>query len=569
MSSSQLRRGLACGVAALLIFAAAPLVPTQPTRADVPRYFAIKGARIVTVSGAPIDDGTVVIANGLIAAVGKDAAIPPEAWVIDGKGLTVYPGLIDAMTDLGLQGGAPAGPGGGQQPAAPAQQQQQQPARPPSQGPQDRPASMPWLNAADELRADDRRLENWRNAGFTTALSAPSRGIFPGRGAVISLGGERPGDMVIKPAATLQVTYQGAGGGFGGGFPNSLMGTLSYIKQVLLDAQHFEANNRVYEANPRANPRPGYDRTERSVAAALRNELPVLLPGNSAQQVMRSIALADEFKLRAVIYGGQQGYDVAATLAQKKYPVLVSLRWPEKAREADPDAEEDLSTLRFRDRAPGSPAALHKAGVKFAFYSDGITAPRDILKNAKKSIDAGLPADAALRAFTLGAAEILGVADRLGSIEAGKIANLVVTDGDIFNERTKIKMTFVDGQRFEAREPARPQERPTVNLTGRWNLTVTTPGGAQNATADLTMTEDGTLTGNVTSPVGSSAIREGWVSGNRFSFTVTFQQMGAMNFSGTMEGGQLKGSISVGGQSMEFTGTKPGGTDAAEIGGAQ
>lgn len=563
MSSTSLRRGLACGVAALLAIGALPIAPVTETRADVPRYFAIRGARIITVSGAPIDGGTVVIANGLITAVGNDAAIPPEAWVIDGKGLTVYPGLIDAMTDLGLQSGAPAGPGGGQ-PGGPGQPQQQQQQQRPSQGPQDRPASMPWEVAADELRADDRRLENWRNAGFTTALSAPTRGIFPGRGAIINLAGERAGDMVVRPAASLQVTYAGAGGGFGGGFPNSLMGTFSYIKQVLLDAQHWSASQQIYEANPRGIERPKYDRVERSVATALRNNLPVLLPGNNSQQIMRSISLADEFKLKAVIYGGQQGYDVADALAKSKYPVLVNLRWPEKAREGDPDAEEDLSTLRFRDRAPGSPAALHKAGVKFGFYSGGITAPRDILKNAKKSIDAGLPADAALRAFTLGAAEIFGVADRLGSIEAGKIANLVVTDGDIFNERTKIKMVFVDGAKYEPREPARPQERPTVNLTGRWNLTVNTPGGAQTGTADLTMTPDGTMTGTLTGPAGTTPIRDAWVSGNRFSFTITYPQMGAMVFSGTLEGGQLKGSVSAGGQAMEFTGTKPGGADATE-----
>jgi hypothetical protein len=131
-------------------------------------------------------------------------------------------------------------------------------------------------------------------------------------------------------------------------------------------------------------------------------------------------------------------------------------------------------------------------------------------------------------------------------------------------------MVFVDGAKFEPREPARPQERPTANLTGRWNVTVQTPEGVQTGTADFTMAEDGALTGSVSSPVGSSPIRDGWVSGNRFSFSVNFPQMGPMTFSGTMEGGQLKGTITVGGQSMEFTATKPGGADAAfEDGGAR
>jgi len=140
--------------------------------------------------------------------------------------------------------------------------------------------------------------------------------------------------------------------------------------------------------------------------------------------------------------------------------VLVNLKWPERGKDADPDAEQTLRELRFRDRAPGTPAAFAKAGVKFGFYSDGLPAPKDILKNAKKAIDAGLSPEAALRAFTLDSADILGLSDRMGSIAPGKIANLVVTDGDIFNEKTKVKHVFVDGRWFEIHEDATPPEKP-------------------------------------------------------------------------------------------------------------
>src|SRR5205814_4503348 len=163
--------------------------------------------------------------------------------------------------------------------------------------------------------------------------------------------------------------------------------------------------------------------------------------------------LIERWKVSGAIYGGQMGYEVATEIAAKKVPVLVNLKWPEAEKDADPEDKPSLRTLRFRDRAPSSPAALAKAGVKFAFYSGGITVPKDTLKAAKRSIDAGLAPDAALRALTLSPAEIFGVADRLGSLENGKIANLVVTDGDLFEEKTKIKMVFVDGHRFEVREP--------------------------------------------------------------------------------------------------------------------
>jgi imidazolonepropionase-like amidohydrolase len=195
------------------------------------------------------------------------------------------------------------------------------------------------------------------------------------------------------------------------------------------------------------------------LSRALQNNEIVLLPANNSIQIVRALRLANEWKIRAVLYGGQQGYDVATVLAASKIPVLVNLKWPERVKDADPAAEQTLRELRFRDRAPGTPAALVKSGVKFAFYSDGLATPKDIFKNVKKATDAGLGSDAALRAMTLDAADILGLSDRLGSIAPGKIANLVVTDGDLFNEKTKVKHVFVDGRWFVIHEEA-PPEKP-------------------------------------------------------------------------------------------------------------
>src|SRR5262249_42451186 len=161
----------------------------------------------------------------------------------------------------------------------------------------------------------------------------------------------------------------------------------------------------------------------------------VLIPANNHVQLRRALDLADRWNVKGVIYGGQMAYEVAPEIAAKKLPVLVDLKWPEGEKDADPDETPSLRTLRFRDKAPGAPAALAKAGVKFAFYDGGLSAPKDVLKAAKKAIDAGLTRDAALRAMTLSPAEIFGVADRLGSVENGKIANLVVTEGDIFDEK--------------------------------------------------------------------------------------------------------------------------------------
>ncbi len=253
------------------------------------------------------------------------------------------------------------------------------------------------------------------------------------------------------------------------------------------------------------------------------------------------------------------GYAVAPELTASKLPVLVDLKWPEAEKDADPDAETSLRTLRFRDRAPSTPAALQKAGVKFAFYSGAITSPKDLIPAVKRSIDAGLSEDAALRAMTLSTAEIYGLADVLGSIEKGKIANLLVTDGDLFDKKTKIKMVFVDGKKFEIREIT-AKDPPKGDLTGRWKLSYTAPDGPEEATADLTMSSTGTVTGTFSSPRGTANLFESYLSGDKFSLTINLPINGSpadVHFTGTLQDNVMKGSISVLSYDFDFTGTKP------------
>jgi hypothetical protein len=525
-----------------------------------PEYFAIRGVTVVPVSGPRVENATVIMSHGVIKAVAKDAAIPDEAWVIEGKGLIVYPGFIDSFSDVGIPvAPAPSGGEGSSHPQPPA-----------SRGPEDRPGATPWRSAADEASLSDKRVESWRSAGFTTVISAPKGGMFPGQAAVLNLAGERNGDMVVRTPVAVPISLQPAGNF--SSFPGSLMGSLAYVRQVWLDTDWSTKAQSIYEKNPRGVARPRFDRTEQALADALEDHALVLIPANNATQIRRALELADRWHVNGVLYGGQMSYEVASEIAAKKLPVLVDLKWPEVDKDADPDDIPSLKTLRFRDRAPSSPAALAKAGVKFAFYSGAITAPKDMLKAAKKSIDAGLSPDAAIRAFTLTPAEIFGVADRLGSIENGKIANLIVTDGDIFEEKTKIKFVFVDGRKFTIREPEKPKDPPKGNLTGKWKLSYTTPqGAAEESTLDLVMASDGSLSGTISSPHGNTNIISGYLSADKFSFTINFPIEGSpadVVFTGTFDGTSMKGSISVQGLNIDFTGTKPGVRETA-AGGAR
>jgi imidazolonepropionase-like amidohydrolase len=540
--------------------AALPSVIAAQAPSDVPNpppFYAITNARIVTVSGPVIENGTVVIANGLITAVGTNVTVPPEAWVIDGSGMTVYPGLFDALSDLALaqaegpaagsRSGAAAFAGGGET----------------ADGPEDRPSTYSSRAAADMLTSDDSRIGNWREGGFTTVMTIPGDGFVTGQGAVIGLENGEPEQMVIKTPVALRLNLRASRGR---SFPSSLFGVIAYEKQLFLDAAWYARAMAADRARPAGLERPVYDPTLEPLTRAVAENWPVLIPGDEPREILRALDLGNALGVRTVVYGAQMGYDVADQLAAAGVPVLVNLKWPERTRDADPESDESLASLRRRTWEPSTPNALHEAGVRFAFYSGGVASPRDVLDGVRKSVAAGLPADAAVRALTLGPAEIFGVADRLGSVERGKIANLVVTDGDLLAEKTKVKMVFVDGQKFEKREAGKPSEPPAVSLTGSWTLTVESPRGTQESTAELTMDEGGGLSGKVRGQRGEGSVTEGWVSGNKFSFTVAMtmgQRAVEAVYTGTVEADELEGSVSFGRFSAEFKGSRQPGAAAA------
>ena len=242
--------------------------------------------------------------------------------------------------------------------------------------------------------------------------------------------------VVASPAGQyISITAGGRGGGMGRRFPSSLMGNIAYIRQIYLDADHYKLVKDAYAKDPggmaAARIRSRARRRARFAAHSPARQSP---GGNGPHDPFRRGTEA-----AGHLYGGARRLSPEAVELLKKSnaPMLLSMRWPEASRDADPDEVESMRTLETRDKAALAPAVLQKAGVKFAFYSDGLDQPRDLQRAVKKAIDAGLSREDALRALTLSPAEIYGVADRLGSIEKGKIANLVVTRGEIFDDRTQ------------------------------------------------------------------------------------------------------------------------------------
>jgi len=420
-----MRRALFAGLAAFTL--------TLGLRADTPNVYAIRGARIVTAAGGTIDSGTIVVRRGLIEAVGPAITPPADAEVIDGKGLTVYPGLIDLGNTRAADQAAPQ----------------------PLQNPRTMAEIERWkrtqilkpqARAADAVKVDDAEL--------TKLLALPSGDVISGQSALVNVVAPpdepqignivepRRGLVVVKNPVALHVSFPDRPRAGGNAYPESLMGVIAFVRQAFLDAQHYASEKHRGPQGAAVQDDPVLE----AMQPALDRKMPVAFEANASREILRVLKMARELKLDPIVTGARDAEEVAADLKSQNARVIFSLNYPQRSPALAPDADEPVRTLRARADAPKVPAALASAGVAFAFESAGLAEPKDFVKNAAKAVKAGLAPEAAIRALTVNAATIAGVADHLGTIEKGKIANLVVTDGDLFEEKTKVTRVFVDGR---------------------------------------------------------------------------------------------------------------------------
>jgi imidazolonepropionase-like amidohydrolase len=532
---------------------------------NTPNVYAITNAKIITVAGPSIERGTVVVRNGVITAVGASVPVPGDARVIDGNGLTVYPGLIDANSSIGLgaiaSADAAAGRGGrgaGGRGATPVQQG----------APAGAPNSLhpvglqPELTTVDLVHPDADAFAGPQSAGITAAQSVPATGIFRGLAAVINLGGSNAQAMIVKAPVAEHIGFTPQRGG---GYPNSLLGVFSALRQMLLDAQHYGAEQAAYAKNPRGMHRPEMDPSLDALQPVLTRQMPVVMEASSEREIERALDLAKEFNIHAIIAGGEEADKVAARLKAENVPVLISLNFPRRPQ-ASPDADpEPIRVLRARVEAPKLAGKLAQAGVKFAFEDGGMNNWADFLTNAGRTSEGGLSADQTIRALTLSPAEILGVSDRLGTIESGKIANLTITRGDLFTGR--VTQVFVDGVPVEVHALAAANGTASV-AGGTWTITVTSDEGEKSVTLALQQIGD-QLRGTIQGALGSSQISNGSIGANgelQFTASVTMDAgTEEAKFSGTITGNVVRGTVAVVGHPQgTFVGSRP---DAGQGGG--
>jgi imidazolonepropionase-like amidohydrolase len=499
--------------------------------ADVGPTYAIVNCKVVPVSGPALDKGTIIIRDGLIEAVGpaEKIAVPEDAEVIDGQGLTAYPGLLDAHSQAFLEPAReePAGPARG----GPAQAQ--------PGGPQ---GFTPETQAFKLLKPKKSDLAGLQRLGFTTVLVVPSQGIFAGQSVLLNLNGEKPAAMVVRQPVALHITFATERGVY----PSSLMGTMAALRQSFLDTQDYARHQAAWNASPRRFKRPEYSPFLEALRPYVVDKRPVIFTCANQEDIKRAIRLIEEFKLNSLLSGANEAWRVAEAVKRAQVPLLVSLSFKPPLTSLYANQGDELKKKAEEEIYPANAAALFKAGIPFALTSCGLTKVEDILKNTRAAIKAGLPREEALKALTIQPARFLGVESMLGSLEAGKIANIILTSGEIFEEKTQVEKVFVDGQMFSVEKAPPAGAGPgAVSLIGPWQGKIVSPIGELDISLELD--QQGSQVSGTAIVMGNKRdISEGVLSGSALTFTIETVIMGqsmSFAFQGTADKDLIEGSL--------------------------
>jgi imidazolonepropionase-like amidohydrolase len=442
--------------------AAPRTAPFPGLRETTPSSHAIVGGKIVVSPKQSIDNGVIVIRDGVIVAVGpKDQIkIPGDAQIWNAEGKTVYPGLIDAFSELSGEaprGGGPRGSGGESASGGAAYWN---------------PNVTPQVRAHLAYASDAAANRKLRSQGITSRLVAPTAGIVKGTSVLVNTADEAGKQSILKDQVALHLKLTTSRGG--GGYPNSPMGAYTLVRQAFYDAGWY---GQAWDAHQQGKDVP---RPERSDALAvmrgyLGGKLPVIIDASDELYFLRADRIGDEFGLDVIVNGSGEEYRRLAEVKETGRAVIVPLNFPKAPNVATQEAAANVTLERLMhwDLAPENPARLAEAGVRISFTTAGLKDAAGFLAAVRKAVKRGLTSEAALTALTTTPAQLFGLADRLGTIEVGKAANVVVASGELFNDKTKVLETWVDGQRFEI-EPEAP-----LDVRGVWNVKTTTADGKE------------------------------------------------------------------------------------------
>jgi imidazolonepropionase-like amidohydrolase len=530
--------------------------------------YAIKNATIVQAPGRIIQKGTVVFENGVIKSVGANVSIPKDALVIDADSMYVYAGFISGMSNIGVP--------------KPKEDRERPDRKLRANPPYDIAGITPGANVTSMLVVDDKSIEEYRQLGFTAAHTVPHNGMMAGSSALILLGGKTSSNMVIQDEYTLFSQLSGANGVY----PNTVIGVMAKYRDMYRKAQQAMDYEAKYKANSSGMARPITDLTLEALYPVVKKQMPVSFEANDVLDVMRVLTLKNELGFNLMLGEVKQGWDAIDKIKAANASLFLSLDLPElkeekkeeakkdeKAEEKDGEAKAeevkkeekpkvktaaDLEKEALEKRQKemivkyyAQASMFNSKGVKFGF-STLDSKSKDFKATLNNIIKNGLPEDQALAALTTSPAEIFGLSSKMGTIDNGKMANLIVTDKPYFDEKSNVRFVFVDGVLFEyeVKEKKKKNGGEPVKPNGAWNYTSSTPQGEGSGVITITGSE-GNYAGTMTLSFNDSTndIDNLDIDGNTISFSVSIdaggQQM-TMDVTMTIDGDTFEGTMTVG-----------------------
>ncbi len=438
-----------CFISILFSFAAAQTTaPVEGIRKNTPQIHALKNLTIIPSPGKKIENGTIIIRDGIIQSAGANISIPADAREWDCKGLTAYAGFIELYSDYGLPK------------PKPQQNQMQEQAR----------GANYWnaniksdFSSSANFLPDKESAEKLRAQGFTTAAIVPAIGILKGASALVNLGEDSPNTQIVKSNLFHHATLVREN--FPESYPTSLMGQIALLRQTFSDAKWYSEEWKIYAKNPNQQ-RPEENNALASLEQTISGKQAIIFETDDELDVFRAEKIAKEFSLNYVIRGSGYEYRRIDALKKTEAQFILPVNFPDAPKVETPEDafNTNYEDLRHWDFASENPARMKKANIRFALTTNQLKDISKFRAMVKQAIDCGFSAYDAIASLTTIPAQFAGVEKKLGTIEAGKIANIVLADGDIFSDKTTIRETWIDGKRYEIKA------QPAADARGIWKL---------------------------------------------------------------------------------------------------
>ena len=428
----------------------------------------------------PLTDATLVIRDGIIVGAGAGLAIPKDAVVIDCSGKYIYPSFIDIYSDYGMPTAErDRARGAGFDFRAPAQMESN------TKGAYNwNQAIHPETDASRLFTSDEAKAKPLRESGFGTVLTHAKDGIARGTGVVVTLTDENENFAIVKQRASAH--YSLNKGTSTQSYPSSLMGSIALLRQTYLDAAWYKTQ-------------PVHEGTNLSLQAWNEEQsLPQIFEGADKWGDLHGDRIGKEFGVQYIIKAGENEYQRIQDIVATKASFIVPVNFPQAMDVEDPNDARfvSLADMKHWELAPTNPGAFEKAGINFCLTASDLKDTKEFIANVRKSFDYGLTEAKALEALTKTPATLVGIYDKVGSLDAGKLANFLIATGPIFNEKTSIVQNWIQGKKFDVKGEA------WKDLRGQYTMVITSTDGStktltlevKSATAASVIGKD-TLTG--------------------------------------------------------------------------